>query len=319
MPRPVFNPPNPWQSVHVEWLGPPPDAALEVYEEEARSILAENESPDVGFRWSVNPYRGCFHGCVYCYARPTHQYLDWGAGTDFERKLVVKVNAPELLRRALRRRPLQGEVLAFSGVTDCYQPLEAGYGLTRRCLEVCLETRTPVCIVTKGVLVERDAALLGELQRVAGATVYLSIPFRDTRVARVLEPYAPPPARRFAALERLRAAGVETGLALAPLVPGLNESDVPGLLRAARRAGATRAFLVLLRLPPAVEPVFRRRLAEGLPLRARRVLNGLREMRRGLLHTTAFHARMRGTGPRYEAVAALFRTWCRRLGLKTPP
>ena len=158
MPRPVSNPPNPWETLHAEWLGEPPEAELQVFEEESRSIIAENESPDVGFRFSVNPYRGCFHSCAYCYARPTHQYLGWGAGTDFDRKIVAKVNAPSLLRRELSRRSWTGETIVFSGVTDCYQPLEAVYELTRRCLEVCLDFRNPVGVVTKGALVRRDAA-----------------------------------------------------------------------------------------------------------------------------------------------------------------
>ena len=179
MPRPVSNPPNPWQSVHAEWLGEPPEAALEIYEEEARSIVAENESPDVGFRFSVNPYRGCFHACAYCYARPTHQYLGWGAGTDFDRKIVVKVNAPELLRRELTRKSWKGDTIVFSGVTDCYQPAEAVYGLTRRCLEVCREFRNPVGIVTKGALVRRDVDVLSALAREAEVVVYVSIPFAD--------------------------------------------------------------------------------------------------------------------------------------------
>ena len=145
--RPVENPPNPWQSTEVEWLGEPPDARLTVFEETAKSILSENRSPDVGFRFSVNPYRGCFHGCVYCYARPTHQYLDFGAGTDFDTKIVVKTNAAELLRAALERKSWRGDLIAFSGNTDCYQPLEASYGLTRACLEVCREYRNPVGVI----------------------------------------------------------------------------------------------------------------------------------------------------------------------------
>ena len=166
MPRPVSNPPNPWERTSVEWLGPPPEARPEVYEEEARTILSRNDSPDIPFRFSLNPYRGCHHGCAYCYARPTHQYLGFGAGTDFDRKIVVKVNAPELLREELARSSRRHEPIAFSGNTDCYQPLEASYELTRRCLAVCLEFRTPVVVVTKAALVRRDVELLAKLARV---------------------------------------------------------------------------------------------------------------------------------------------------------
>ena len=160
MPRPVSNPPNPWHSTHVEWLEEPPPAALEVYEEEARSVVTENDSPDLSFRWSVNPYRGCSHACAYCYARPSHEYLGFGAGTDFDTRILVKPDAPRLLDEALARPSWQGELIVFSGDTDCYQPLEAHYRLTRACLEVCLARRQPVAIITKSFLVSRDVELL---------------------------------------------------------------------------------------------------------------------------------------------------------------
>src|ERR1700730_378345 len=163
MPRLVSNPPNPWQSVHAEWLGAPPGASLEVFQGGAPSIIASNDSPDIDFRYSVNPYRGCFHACAYCFARPTHQYLGFGAGTDFDRKIVAKVNAPERLRSELMRRSWKGDTIVFSGVTDCYQPVEAVYGLTRRCLEICRDFRNPVGIITKGALVRRDADVLSQL------------------------------------------------------------------------------------------------------------------------------------------------------------
>ena len=161
MRRPISNPPNPWQEAHVEWIGQPPEVALEVFEIEARSILNKNVSPDLPFSYSLNPYQGCYHGCVYCYARPSHQYLGFGAGTDFERKLIVKVNAPKLLAAAFARPAWSGETIVISGNTDCYQPLEASYQLTRRCLEVCLEHRNPVALITKGGVILRDVALLG--------------------------------------------------------------------------------------------------------------------------------------------------------------
>ncbi len=312
--RPVSNPPNPWESVHAEWLGQPPEAALEVFEEAAKSIIAENDSPDVGFRCSVNPYRGCFHACAYCYARPTHQYLGWGAGTDFDRRIVVKTNAPELLRRELMRKSWKGETLVFSGVTDCYQPLEAVYGITRRCLEVCAEFRNPVGIVTKGALVRRDADVLAQLAREADAVVYVSIPFADDAAARRIEPNASPPSQRFETLARLAEAGIRTGVAMAPVIPGLNDSDIASVLGRAREAGALSAFLTLLRLPAEVLPVFEERLAEAFPDRASRVWSNLQQARGGKKNEPRFGARMEGVGPRWAAISNLFEIECRRLG-----
>ena len=317
MPRPVSNPPNPWRSTHVEWLGEPPPATLEVFEEAARTVLSQNDSPDVPFRYSVNPYRGCFHGCAYCYARPGHQYLGWGAGTDFERRIVVKIDTPEKLSLELARPALRGERIAFSGVTDCYQPLEASYELTRRSLEVCLARGNPVGVITKAALVRRDIDVLARLARGPGASVQMSIPFADAAVARAMEPFAPPPSKRFEAMRALSDAGIETGLALAPLIPGLSDADVPKLLESAARAGATSAFLVLLRLPGEVEGVFRERLEEAFPDRASKVLGALREAHGGRLYDNRFGARMSGVGARWQATEDLFLMHCRRLGLRT--
>jgi len=314
MPRPVSNPPNPWQSVHAEYLGEPPPAELEVYEEEARSIIAENDSPDVGFRYSVNPYRGCFHACAYCYARPTHQYLGWGAGTDFDRKIVAKVNAPELLRAELSRRSWKGETIVFSGVTDCYQPSEAVYSLTRRCLEVCREFRNPVGIVTKGALVRRDVDVLSDLAREAEVTVYVSIPFADDRAARAIEPNVATPAQRFETLAVLSSAGIRTGVAVAPVIPGLTDSDMPKILARAREAGAVKAFITLLRLPAETRLVFEQRLAQAFPDRAARVFSNLEQTRGGKRNDSRFGSRMSGVGPRWEAIESLFELECRRLG-----
>lgn len=314
MPRRVSNPPNPWEATHPEWLGEPPEAELEVFEEEARSILAENESPDVGFRWSLNPYRGCFHACAYCYARPSHQYLGFGAGTDFERKLVVKTNAPELLRETLLRPSWRGEPIAFSGNTDCYQPLEAVYTLTRRCLEVCAEFRNPIGIITKGALVRRDVELLAKIARETEVWVSLSIPFADDRIGRAIEPNASLPSQRFETLEILSSAGIPTGIGISPLIPGLNDSDIPRLLERAHRAGARSAFLTLLRLPGETLPVFRERMTEALPEKAKRVFDAITEVRGGKWNESEFGARMRGVGPRWEAIRDLFDAQCRRLG-----
>ena len=316
MTRPVRNPPNPWQSVHVELLGEPPAAALEVHEERARSIVAENDSPDVPFRFSVNPYRGCQHACAYCYARPSHELLGWGAGSDFDTRIVVKVNAPELLESRLSARSWTRELIAFSGVTDCYQPLEASYELTRRCLQVCLAHRQPVGIITKSALVRRDAELLAALDKGSRAVVFVSIGFADEEQARLIEPFAPPPAVRFATIEQLSRAGVPTGVLVAPVIPGLNDEQVSEVLRRAAAAGARRAGLVPLRLPAEVLPVFEERLKAALPLRAAHVLSAVRELRGGRLNDPRFGARFHGKGPRWAAVEQVFRVQCRQLGLQ---
>src|SRR5689334_1556045 len=225
--RPVSNPPNPWLSSEVEYFDEIPAARLEVWEDHTRNILASNDSPDVGFSFSVNPYRGCFHACAYCYARPSHEYLSLGAGTDFDRKILVKPEAPALLRAAFEKKSWRKETVAFSGVTDCYQPLEASYRLTRGCLEVCVEHANPAAIITKSALIERDVDVLGALARVASVFVTISVPFWDPERARAIEPYAPTPARRLRAIETLARAGLSVGVNVAPIIPGLNDQDIP--------------------------------------------------------------------------------------------
>jgi DNA repair photolyase len=315
VPRPVSNPPNPWLSTHLEWLEEPPAAALEVFEEEARSILAENDSPDLGFRYSLNPYRGCFHACLYCYARPSHQYLGWGAGTDFDRKIAVKTNAPELLRARFMRTSWQGELIAFSGDTDCYQPLEVSYELTRRCLEVCAEFGNPVGVITKSMVIRRDLALVARLARETRSKVTLSIPFARDEMARKIEPFASPPSRRFETLRLLSEAGVETGIAIAPVIPGLNDTDIVELLERARAAGVRRAFIAPVRLAGEVLPVFRERIREALPAeRVQKIEHTILELRGGKMNESCFGARFAGTGARWRAIEELFHLHYRRLG-----
>ncbi len=319
--RPIQNPPNPWSSTELEFLVDDgvdaPLARLEVFEDNTRSILSRNDSPDLGFRWSVNPYRGCYHGCAYCYARPRHEYLSFGAGTDFERKIVVKPRAPELLDAAFEDGSWRGELVLFSGDTDCYQPLEASYRLTRGCLEVCAEYRNPCGIITKSPLIERDLDVLVELARVTDLTVTISIPFWDVERARAMEPFVATPQRRMKTIARLAQAGVRVGVNIAPLIPGLGEEDMPTILAAARDAGAVRAGLILLRLPGSVAPVFEERLRNALPLRAERVLARVRDARGGRLNDARFGERMRGQGPYAAATRALFEQAAARLGLDT--
>ncbi len=315
LPRLISNPPNPWASSHVEYLEEAPTAELEIFEEEAKSILSENDSPDVGFRWSVNPYRGCFHACAYCYARPTHQYLGFGAGTDFDRKIVVKTNAAALLRAALEKKSWRGERIVFSGDTDCYQPLEASYGITRACLEVCAEFRNPVGVITKSAVIRRDVDVLGRLAREARAQATVSIPFARDDMARKIEPGASAPARRFETLRMLSDAGVITTVAIAPIIPGLNDPDIPEILERAHAAGARRAFLIMLRLPGEVLPVFQERIAGELPPeRVRKIEHAIQELRGGKMNESEFGSRFRGRGERWKAIEAMFELHCRRLG-----
>jgi DNA repair photolyase len=313
--RRVENPKNPYDTQALEWLDEPPFAALEVFEERAKSILSENDSPDIRFRYSLNPYRGCFHACAYCYARPSHQYWGFGAGTDFERKIIVKVNAPELLRDRFERKDWCGEPIAFSGNTDCYQPLEAARRLTRACLEVCAEYQNPVLLITKSALIQRDLDVLEHLRARSSVRVFFSIPFIDDAQARAIEPGASSPTKRFGALAALSRAGIDTGIAVAPIIIGLNDNQLPKLLARAHEAGAKHAFKTALRLPREVAQVFEPRLREAFPDAADKVMSGILQIRRGKKNESAFGDRMRGHGPRWELVEDLFALHCQRLGL----
>jgi DNA repair photolyase len=319
--RQLSNPDSRFAATAVEWdVEPPPKVSLELYEDRTKSVLSKNTSPDIGFDYSVNPYRGCFHGCAYCYARPTHEYLDFGAGTDFERKLVLKRDAPALLRAQFERRSWSGALVVFSGNTDCYQPLEAVHGLTRACLEVCLAFRNPVSIITKGAVIERDVELIAALAREAYAVVTVSLPFLSAEHARAIEPYVPSPARRLQTIERLAAAGIPVGVNVAPIMPGLNDAEVPGILEAARNAGASYYGWTMVRLPSPVDQVFEARIRETLPLRADRILAQIEACRGGARSDARFGHRMRGQGARWQVVETMLHATAERLGYgKAPP
>lgn len=324
---PIANPPNPWALTEIDYLDAPdpedptrplaPHERLQVFHDHTRNILSTNDSPDLGFGWSINPYRGCFHACAYCYARPSHEYLSFGAGTDFDRKLVVKPEAAELLRAALDKPSWKGEVIVFSGVTDCYQPLEVTYRLTRKCLEVAVEYKQPIGIITKSPLIERDIDVLVALGRVAEVNVTLSVPFWDAEKARAIEPYVATPARRMRTVERLAKAGVAVGVNVAPIIPGLSEEEVLPVLEAAREAGATHAGFTMLRLPGSVASVFEERLTAAMPLRAAKVIHRIRETRGGKLNDSRFGVRGRGEGVYAESVHALFEATAKKFGFRT--
>jgi DNA repair photolyase len=280
--------------------------------DETRSIINYNDSPDVGFNASINPYRGCEHGCIYCFARPNHEYLGFSAGLDFETRILVKQDAPELLRRELASPRWEPQVIAISGVTDAYQPIERRLQLTRRCLEVLLEFRNPVVIITKNELVARDIDLLRELARFDGALVFVSVTSLDADLARELEPRASQPARRLAAIESLAAAGVPVGTLIAPVIPGLTDHEMPGIIAAAAKAGAVAAGYVPLRLPYGVAPLFEEWLGLHRPLQKEKILSRIRDIRGGKLNDPNFRTRMQGSGAYADHIAELFEVSCRK-------
>ncbi len=314
------NPAGRFERLEVELDEPATEGPETLFLRDAsRSIIARNQSPDLPFEASINPYRGCEHGCVYCYARPTHEFLGFSPGLDFESRILVKEDAPELLRRELEAPGWTPQVLAMSGVTDAYQPAERRLEITRRCLEVLVEVRNPVLIVTKNALVARDADLLAELARHGAAAVFLSMATFDSSLVRRLEPRTSHPRERLKAITKLAAAGVPAGVLVAPIIPAITDHEVPEVLRAAAEAGASFARYTLLRLPGAVAPLFARWLGEHFPERKDKVLNRVRSLRGGKLNDSRFHSRFHALGPFAEQVRGLFKLGCRRHGLDVGP
>lgn len=296
----------------------PPALAIlptETIDDNSRSIVVENDSPDVFFRYSINPYRGCEHGCSYCYARPYHEYLGFSAGVDFETKIVVKRDGPALLRKFLLRPQWRCEPIAFSGVTDCYQPLERELRITRGCLEVLSEFRQPVQMITKSQLIIRDIDLLSEMARRRLAHVAIALTTLDERLAREMEPRAALPKARLAAIRQLTEAGIPVGVLAAPIIPGLTDEELPAILQASSDAGAHWASYVLLRLPGSVETIFCDWLDRHYPLRKSKVLAMIRATRGGELTDPRFGKRMKGTGNVAEQIARLFKVFRKRTGL----
>jgi DNA repair photolyase len=287
----------------------------EFLQDDTQSIISRNNSPDVGFETSVNPYRGCEHGCAYCYARPTHEYLGFSAGLDFESKILVKLKAGPLLREELSKPSWKPQVVVLSGVTDCYQPIERKLKLTRSCLEVLAEFRNPVAIVTKNFLVTRDIDLLGCLGNYSGAIVTISVTTLDAELAAKLEPRASTPRARLAAVRELAHAKIPVGVNVAPIIPGLNDHEIPRIIQAAAEAGARYAHYTIVRLPFAVSEIFPAWLRSNLPDRAETVLGRIRSIRKGKLNSSQFGQRMRGEGILAEQIRQLFEVACRKWGL----
>lgn len=318
-----WNPPNRFERLHVDMSGwtdpddPPPQTVL--LNDASRSILTKNDAPDVGFGVGINPYRGCSHGCAYCYARPTHEYLGLSAGLDFESKILVKEDAPRLLREALAAKRWKPQPIGMSGVTDAYQPVERRLRLSRRCLEVLAEFRNPVTIVTKNYLVTRDVDVLRELARHRAVSVVLSVTTLQNDVQRALEPRSSTPGRRLGAIRVLADAGIPVGVNVAPVIPGLTDHEVPAILEEAAAAGATFANYILLRLPWGVKDIFADWLERHAPDRKAKVLNRMRELRGGKLYDGRYEVRGRGEGPWADQLASLFRVHRRRLGFGPTP
>jgi len=313
------NPANRFEMLHYERdPDAPPDESpapqTQFLKDSTRSIIATNESPDVGFSASINVYRGCEHGCVYCYARPYHEYIGFSAGLDFETKILVKEDAPQLLRKELSSPKWTPQVLGMSGVTDCYQPIERHLLLTRRCLQVLAEFRNPVTIVTKNHLVTRDLDLLSQLAQHQAVSVCISVTTLSDRLAGQMEPRATRPRGRLDAIRTLSAAGIPVTVLVAPIVPGLTDHEMPAILPAVREAGAVDAGYTLLRLPFSVSDIFGRWLSDHYPDRMDRVLGRIREVHGGRDNDSRFGLRMHGDGPIADAVRTLFQVTYRKLG-----
>jgi len=296
-----------------------PQHQTQYFRDETKSVITRNNSPDVGFETSLNPYRGCEHGCIYCYARPTHEYLGFSAGLDFESKIMVKTSAPELLRAELESPRWQPQTLVLSGVTDPYQPVERKLCITRGCLEVLARFRNPVAIITKNRLVTRDVDLLRDLAAHNGVAVNISVTSLDSNLQRVLEPRTSSPQARLDAISQLRNAGIPTGVMVAPIIPGLTDHEVPKIMGACAKAGAQFAGYTIVRLPWAVAPLFEHWLEEHFPERKEKVLGRIRHLRGNRLNNSRWHTRMTGEGIFAEQIASMFAISCRRNRMSARP
>lgn len=316
----ALNPENRFEPLRLEadpeWLERERLTSVEThyFVDTTKDILAKNDSPDVSFDFSINPYRGCEHGCIYCYARPTHEYFGWSSGLDFETRILVKKDAPHLMEQKFRSRSWQPQVVALCGNTDCYQPIERQLQLTRRCLEVFLRFRNPVSIITKNALILRDLDLLQKLAERHLVRVTLSVTTLDHSLARKMEPRTSAPVRRLEALEKLTQAGIPTNVNIAPVIPGLTDHEMPAILKEAAARGVKSAAYILMRLPYSVKELFANWLQHNYPERMNKVLNTVRDTRAGRLNDPCFSSRQKGEGARAAAIARLFEVTCEKYG-----
>src|SRR6201999_4582321 len=317
----TINPVNRFEALRYEledWCEPDAESRpirTEFFRDDSQSIISYNNSPDVGFDASLNPYRGCEDGCAYCYARPTHEYLGFSAGLDFKSKILVKLQAASLLADELNRPSWHPQTVTMSGVTDCYQPIERKLQITRACLQVLADFRNPTFIVTKNPLVTRDCGLLASLAAHGAAGVTVSITTLDAGLAQKLEPRASNPRSRLAAIRELANANIPVGVNAAPIIPGLNDHEIPAILTAAAEAGAQFAYYTIVRLPLAVSTIFINWLETHFPDRKNTVLGRIQSMRGGKLNESAFGRRMRGDGIFAGQIRKMFEVGCRRAGL----
>jgi DNA repair photolyase len=315
-----LNPPNRFEPIEIEidpdWLeqAEARPIATQYFIDQSRTILAKNDSPDIGFTYSLNPYRGCEHGCIYCYARPSHEYFGLSSGLDFETKIMVKLDAPQLLEKTFRHPNWEPQVIAFSGNTDCYQLAERRLQITRRCLEVFLRYRNPLGMITKNALIVRDLDLLRQLAEHHLVAVSISVTTLDNKLARKMEPRTSAPEKRLEAIAQLASAGIPTGVNVAPVIPGLTDHEIPAILEAAAARGATRAGFILLRLPYAVKDLFVTWLRQHFPDRAEKVVHAIQDTRSGHLNDPRFGSRFSGEGERAETIARMFEVACRKHG-----
>jgi DNA repair photolyase len=315
------NPANRFEKIHLEpdtdWN--PDDDSLphtQFLADRSKTVITYNDSPDLGFSASLNPYRGCEHGCIYCYARPTHEYLGFSAGLDFETKIMVKTHAPELLCAELSSPKWQPQIIVMSGVTDCYQPVERKLKVTRRCLEVLLKFRNPVAIITKNILVTRDLDVISELAKFNAVSVTLSVTTLDTKLRNAMEPRTSPPSARLDAIRKLADAGIPVNVNVAPVIPGLTDHEIPAILKAAREAGATSAGFTVVRLPHGDKALFENWLATHFPDRKEKVLNRIKTMRGGKLYDAQWGKRFSGEGIFAEQIERMFDVARRKAGFK---
>ena len=314
------NPINRFEGHYVDYdldeeSGEKPAQKTQLFKDDTKSIIAYNKSPDIPFKAGLNPYRGCEHGCIYCYARPFHEYLGFSVGLDFESKIIVKYDAPELLRKQLMSPKWEPQVVAMSGITDVYQPIEKKLKITRRCLEVFAEFRNPIGMITKNFLITRDIGHLKQLAEYNCVSVTLSITSLDKRLTQIMEPRTSRPYRRLKAIEMLAEANIPVGVNVAPIVPGLTDHECSDILRAASDAGATRAGFIVLRLPYKVEDIFADWLEQHFPDRKEKIKNKLYDMRGGKLYDSEFGKRMRGEGNFSKQIKDIFDIQAKKLGL----